>query len=308
MAMDLTKPTQQEVWDYLHKDRNWGRWGADDQLGAVNLISEQKRVDAARLVQSGVTVSLSRPFPNQPQPGNSRPAEQVLYRSDKPNDSGAAGEYLGIRYHGYACTHIDAICHWWDSEGMWGGRDPDSVLSSNGSSWADIDKLSGGIVTRGILLDVPRFRGEASVTLERPVHGAELEAVAEAEGVQIRPGDALAVYSGREKWSAAHPEWHGEQPARPGLHASCLPFIRKNDVSVVCWDLMDAQPIGDEYDLPVGMHGVLFAYGVPLVDNCLLEPLADTCAEQKRYEFLLVIAPLRIVGGTGSPANPIAVF
>ena len=166
-----------------------------------------------------------------------------------------------------------------------------------------------GILTRGVLLDVPRHRGEPHVTLERPVHGWELEEVAKAQGVVVEPGDALIVYSGREAYQAQHPdEFLGSRDGQPvpGLHASCMPFIRDHDVSLLVWDMMDARP--NEYGLPWSMHGVLYSYGVALLDNALLQPLAEACAEEGRYEFLLIVAPLKVPGGTGSPVNPLAVF
>jgi len=93
---------------------------------------------------------------------------------------------------------------------------------------------------------------------------------------------------------------------RPGLHVSCLEFLRDHDASVLVWDMLDHLPIG--YDIPWAVHAALFAYGVALVDNALLEPLSRACVEEKRDEFMLIVAPLVVVGGTGSPANPLAVF
>jgi kynurenine formamidase len=194
----------------------------------------------------------------------------------------------------------------WDDEGMWNGRDPKVDVTSAGARFGGIQHWRDGITTRGVLLDVPRFRGEPSVTIERPVHGSELEAIAEAQGVRVEPGDALVVYSGREAWQAAHPDWSGYRPPSPGLHASCLPFVRDHDIAVLAWDLMDAAP--NEYGVPWTMHGAIFSYGVALVDNALLQPLAEACAEEGRYEFLLTFAPLPVVGGTGSPVNPIALL
>ena len=123
----------------------------------------------------------------------------------------------------------------------------------------------------------------------------------------MEPGDALVVYSGRENWNEVNPDWGtAGAPARPGLHASCLKFIRESDCCVLVWDMMDHSPNG--YDLPWSVHGAIFAYGIGLLDNALLQPLAEVCAEEGRYEFMLTINPLRVVGGTGSPVNPIALF
>ena len=189
---------------------------------------------------------------------------------------------------------------------MWNGRDPYREIRSQGTRYGGVENWREGIVTRGVLLDIPRFRGDPFVTMERPVHGWELEDVAAAQGVRPEPGDALLVYSGREAWQASSPEWNPYGAERPGLHASCLPFVRDNDIALLGWDLMDASP--NEYGIPWTMHGALFAYGVALLDNCLLQPLAEACAEEGRYDFMLTVAPLPVVGGTGSPANPLAMF
>jgi kynurenine formamidase len=215
-------------------------------------------------------------------------------------------DYYGIVYHGYVTTHVDALCHVWDEHGMWQGRDPKKEITTNGAAFGGIQHWRDGVTTRGVLLDVPKFRGEPFVSVEKPVHGDELEAIAKAQGVKLEPGDALCVYSGREAYQAAHREWSGYAPPSPGLHASCLPFVRDNDVAVLAWDLMDASP--NEYGVPWTMHGAIFAYGIALVDNALLQPLAEACAEEGRYEFMFTFAPLCVIGGTGSPINPIALF
>jgi kynurenine formamidase len=214
-------------------------------------------------------------------------------------------DYYGVFYHGTATTHIDALCHVWDDTGMWDGKDPKEVLGYEGASYGTVDQWSDGILTRGVLLDVPRHRATPYVTLDEPVHGWELADIAEAQGVSIGPGDAVMVYSGREAYARDNGgTWSGA--SRPGLHASCLKFVRDTDISILGWDMMDAEP--NEYGLPWSVHGVIFAYGVALLDNSLLEPLADACAQEGRYEFMLTVNPLNVIGGTGSPVNPIAIF
>jgi kynurenine formamidase len=308
---DHSLPSEAEVRAWIHERRNWGRWGRDDQRGAVNLITPAKRVEAARLVRSGRSVSLSRLFPKEPGPNNAFPAQHYM-RTLPRGRGGFAADYYGIFYHGVASTHIDALCHTWDEHGMWNGRDPRETITFDGATFGSVEHWSEGIVTRSVLLDVPRHRGVPAVTQEYPVHGAELEAILAARGLTLTPGDAVVVYCGREAWQAANPDtpygrpFGGGPSARPGLHASCLPFLRDHDVAVLVWDMLDHMPIG--YDVAWAVHAALFAYGVPLVDNALLEPLARACAEEGRDEFMLVVAPLRVAGGTGSPANPLAIF
>lgn len=302
-------PTKAEVESYLRDRRNWGRWGNRGSAGAINLITADKRVKATQLVRTGRTVSMSRPFPVNPSVENPRPAQHYLQVWDRPPGGGAAVDYYGVLYHGTSVTHIDALCHVWDASGMWDGKKPSEVLTFGGATYGSVDAWSEGILTRGMLLDVPRHRGQPYVTVDAPVHGWELEDVAREEGVAIEPGDAVFVYSGRDAYARDHGGvWANPVTGapRPGLHASCLPFIRDHDIAILGWDMMDASP--NEYGLPWTVHGVIFAYGVALVDNALLEPLARACAEEGRYEFMVTINPLRVMGGTGSPANPIAVF
>ena len=308
---DRKLPSDADVRSFIRDRNNWGRWGKDDQLGALNLVTPAKRVAATRLVKSGRSVSLSRPFPKEPGPNNAYPAQHYM-RTVPRGKGGFAADYYGIFYHGIASTHIDALCHTWDEGGMWNGRDPKKEVTFEGATFGGVEHWSEGIITRCVMLDVPRHRGVASVTQDAPVHGWELDEILSKRGIRLEPGDAVAVYSGRDAWQANNPDtpygrpFGGGPNVRPGLHVSCLPFLRDHDVSLLVWDMLDHLPIG--YDIPWAVHAAIFAYGVALVDNALLEPVARACVEEGRDDFMLVIAPLRVVGGTGSPANPLAVF
>ena len=306
-------PTQQEVLGWIRgARRNWGRWGKDDQRGTINLITPARRAAAARLVTSGRSVSLSRPFPTTPGLNNALPAHHYM-KTIPRGTGGFAADYYGIFYHGVASTHLDALCHTWDDEQvMWNGRDPKKEITFDGATFGSVEHWAEGIITRGVMLDVPRHRGTPCVTQAEPVHGWELDDILSRRNITLEPGDAVCVYSGRERWQAENPNRAYSVPFGPGpldragLHISCLPFLRDHDVSVLVWDMLDALPIG--YDVPWSVHACLFAYGLPLLDNALLEPLADACTEEGRDDFMLVIAPLKVIGGTGSPANPLAVF
>src|SRR5262247_3583945 len=259
-------PTEQEVQGWIRDRRNWGRWGKDDQLGALNLITPAKRAGAARLVRTGRSVSLSRPFPKDPGPNNPLPAQHYM-RTHARGQGGFSADYYGIYYHGIASTHIDALCHTWDDDAMWNGRDPKKEITFEGARFGSVEHWAEGIMTRAVMLDVPRHRGVPCVTHEAPVHGWELDDILTKRGIRLEPGDAVCV---------------------------------------LVWDMLDHLPIG--YDVPWAVHAAIFAYGVALVDNALLEPLAKACVEEQRDEFMLLVSPLRVVGGTGSPANPLAVF
>ena len=303
-------PSREEVLFQLEQRRNWGRWGEDDQLGTLNLITSDKRRQAAQLVRDGRVLSLSRPLSTTVSLTNLRPAQRYTYWLDMPwaapdQPGGAALDFYGMDYHGHAVTHLDALGHNWDREGMWNGRRPQDCVTPQGLSWGDVEQIRDGIVTRGVLLDIPRHRQVACVTPKEPVHGWELEAAAARQGVTLQSGDALVVRMGYEAWAEANPHWMPHEGS-PGMHASCLELLRDRDVAVLAWDFLDATP--NEYGLPWTVHGALFAFGLPIVDNCALGPLADVLADQRRSDFMFVTAPLRVPGGTGSPVNPLAVL
>lgn len=324
---ERAEPTPEEVRRWLRDGTNWGRWGPDDQRGTVNLVTEEKVATAARLVQSGRSVSLSRPLPTAPGPGNAFPVQHYVksYRKGTGGSSAAmaddaggyVADYVGVYFHGVSTTHLDALCHVWDETGrMYNGRTPGAVVGSDGVTFGGVEQWATGIVTRGIMLDVPRHRGTAYVTHEDPVQAWELDEILARRGLELRPGDAVCVTCNREAWQADHrDEPYGGHPydgygqglyRKPGLHVSCLEFLRLHDVGLLVWDMLDHTPF--DCGLPWAVHGALHAFGLPLVDNALLEPLAAACQEADRDEFLLVVSPLVITGGTGSPVNPLAIF
>jgi kynurenine formamidase len=301
----------EDVWRYLRQARNWGRWGENDQLGALNLITAEKRRRAATLVRKGEIVSLSRPFPLERAPNNPIPAERRTTMVERGPTAGSAVDYLGINTHGTASTHLDALCHVWDQDGMWNGRDPAREVTTDGVQFGGVEAFAAGIVTRGVLLDVPRHRGVPYVTQDQPVTGPELAAIARETGTEIAPGDAVVIHSGRERWDEENPPWGTGSldvgsSRRPGLHVSCLPFLRNVDAALLVWDMMDARP--NAFNVAFAVHAAIWAFGVVLIDNALVEPLARICARERRWEFQFCVAPLPIKGATGSPVNPLALL
>ncbi|WP_432995663.1 cyclase family protein [Dactylosporangium sp. CA-233914] len=307
-------PSESDIRDQLWARKNWGRWGEGDQLGTVNLITQEKRIEAAQLVRDGVTISLSMPFPTSHSEVNPRPAQHLMLQRESRRGGGHASDYYGIAYHGLTSTHIDALCHVWDRDGIYGGRDPDQVLTAGRAQACDIDQWRNGLATRAVVFDVPGFRGVDFVEYDQPVHGWELEQIAESKSFEVRAGDALVVYCGRDRWPAELGEWGRrghDRPAyespRAGVHASVLEFIRDTDASMLVWDMQDAYPTGC-VDIAWTVHGAIWAYGLAVVDNASLGPLVEYCRTHDRSDFFLVTAPLRVEGGTGSPVNPIAIL
>ncbi len=295
------------VWNKLRSRKNWGRWGEDDQRGAINLVTPERLTSATHLVHKGRSISLAREFPKTPSHRNPNPAQKYIRFLDRGSKSGAIVEYLGIEYHGFTSTHIDAICHIWGPDGLWGGRKPSEEFDTNeGSKWADIAQWRDGIITRAVLLDVPRFRGVPFVTLETPVYRNELEEIARSQDLSIEPGDAVVIHMGRDAWEEAHPEWTGYSGVRPGLHLTCLDFVRDHDVAMVVWDFNEARPV--DFGIPWSMHYALPYFGLAIVHNAVTARLADICKQEGNYQFLLIVVPLYIPGASGSPVNPLAVF
>ena len=305
---DRTPPTVEQFEAYRQRFSNWGRWGDDDQLGTLNHITDDARRAAAALVREGRTVSCARPLATQPGPRNPTPAQHFMRVSEW-----GCSDYIGVSYHGYVNTHIDALCHIFTlDQQLYNGR-PSSEVTTQGAATCSVDHWGAGIVTRGVLYDIPRLRGADYVTLDEPVHGWELEDAAKAQGIEPQPGDAVFVRAGHGPYFDANPDIVASGPGvpqpAPGLHASVLEFLYEQEAALLGWDLMEAPDQG--YTTGVGgpIHQIAIPYmGMPLLDNADFESLAELCAELGRWEFQLVIAPLVVIGGTGSPVNPIAVF
>ncbi len=302
-------PSRSEVEGYLSEKRNWGRWKENPGAGTINLITDQKRIYATKFVITGKSISLSKPLPVEPTKANLKPVDFYIKRLEWIDNGGGVLDYLALFQHGLTVTHLDALCHVWDRHGMWEGKNPDKTLTFDGAKFGGIEEWKDGILTKGVLLDVPRYRDTAYVNIDNPVHGWELEEIARKQRVKLNSGDALLVYCGKEEYEIENGPYGADMDigkGYPGLHASCLPFIRDNDISVLLWDMEDAYP--NEYDLAWTVHGAIHSYGLAIVDGARLDVLAKHCNDIGQYEFMLMINPLIVNGGTGSPVNPVAVF
>jgi kynurenine formamidase len=308
---DRTPTTPEEYARFPERFSNWGRWGPEDQVGTLNHITADVRRAAAALVRDGRTVSLSLTIGSPPRASLNSGFEQEM-------SIGAAGsgDRLHIRFHGWSITHLDALCHMFTGPGgqLYNDR-PSADVTNEGALSGNVEAFAQGIITRGVLYDVPRFRGVDYVTLDAPVHGWELQDIAAANGITPRAGDAVVIRSGAQAFYAANPDFgNGMADRMPGVHASAVEFLYETDASVVVWDLLESGSTGIPSRLREGMdaipmHEICIPFmGMPMLDNADLEALSDTCAELNRWEFMLFVAPLVVKGGTGSPVNPIALF
>jgi len=297
--MTWTPPTQAEVDGYFDKLNNWGRWGSDDRRGTLNLMTPQKRQAAMQLARGGRVVSLARDITPHPQLDY-----QMLYPGERAC-SDVGKDYFGMVFHGTAFTHMDALCHVSYNGRLYNGQPFETNLSVAGAAWGALDPWFEGIATRGVLLDVAAGRPEGYVTTGKPVTPADLDEAAQRANLQLEPGDVVVLRSGRALYEA-HIGPYTSGP-RPGLHIACLEWLRSRDVAALSWDMHDEQPVGYG-NLGFGVHLAIPLLGLCLIDNTYPERLVQACAEEGRSEFLYVTSPLRLVGGTGCPVNPLAIF
>ncbi len=217
-------------------------------------------------------------------------------------------DFVGVAYHGMAVSHIDALCHVFVDGQMYNGF-PASDVTSTGSRRNSIEAAFDGIVGRGVLLDIPRLRGVEWLEPGDAIAPGELDAAATAQDVDVEPGDILLVTTGRDARRAAHGPWDPNRVGLAGLDPECIPWLCDHDPAVLGADgVSDVLP-ANEHAWAAPLHQcLLVGMGVHLLDNLHLGRLATACAAQQRWEFLFVVAPLHITGGTGSPVNPVAIL
>jgi kynurenine formamidase len=287
--------------ELFNQVKNWGRWGADDQLGAANLITEVKRKQALGLAKNGLVVSLAHPPLKEPAPDNPNPFKHTMNR-------GLSTDTYSVSYHGYAHSHIDALCHILYKDQTYNGHARADVLSEEGCKQLGVENLKDGVVTRGVLIDIPRLKGVKWLEPGTPVFIEDIEAWEKQAGIKVESGDAIFLRTGRWARRAELGPWAvGRNEA--GYHASVAPWLKARGVAFLGSD--DAQDVipslVEGINLPVHTLAIT-ALGVDILDNQDLEAVAETAARLKRWEFLLTVAPVPVTGGTGFPANALAIF
>jgi kynurenine formamidase len=288
----------------------WGRWGEQDERGALHYLTPERVAAATQLVRDGVGVSLSLPSNTEPAINNPVPADHhmtLLGDPDTDTEPHFMKDYVGVDYHNDGHTHIDALCHVCYQGLLYNDR-PEGAVTADGAAVDSIAALENGLVGRGVLLDIPRLRGVPWLEPGEHIFADELEAASREQDVAVTAGDILLVRTGLCRRLAEFGPWNTPE-AKAGLHPTAMPFVASRSVAVLGSD-------GNSDTAPSSTEGVGFpihvlainAMGVHLLDYLQLEGLAAACERAGRWEFLFVTAPLRIVGGTGSPVNPIAVF
>jgi kynurenine formamidase len=289
----------------------WGRWGADDERGALHDLTAERVALAAGLVRDGIAVTLSQPLETKEGVDCPEPADHHM--TLLPNEDIGLGElhfakdYVGLDYHNPGHSHIDALCHVAYEGSIYGGKPSQSVTPDGGHA-GTIELLKNGLVGRGVLLDVPRLRGLSWLEPGDHVFREDLEEAEKAQGATVRAGDILLVRTGHARRLAELGPWDTDK-ARAGLHPTSARFLAERKVAALGSDGNNDTAPSTTEDVAFPIHVLaLNAMGVHLLDYLQFEDLAERCESEERWEFLFVGAPLRITGGTGSPLNPIAIF
>lgn len=301
---------------------NWGRWGHEDERGAANLLTAEVVRDAVGAVREGTVISLAMPIRGATSgPGASRvphltgrPLPQHFMSMDGGDYAAGTGRIKGelsvaddalmVSPHG-TTTHIDALSHMWRGDSLFNGHSANRVRSY-GATRCGIEKL-GPLVARGVLLDVARHSGVDHLPASTRIDAGMLEKTAQAAGVVIRSGDVVLVRTGWSTVFAVDPDLYNTE--QPGLCYDGARWLVERDVVAIGSDniAVGALDHGGTFHGSVDedVHMLtLWEHGVPLIEMLWLEELSRT----ERADFLLVVTPLPIVGGTASPVNPVAIL
>lgn len=317
MSEGATKVTVEEFEAIFDSVKNWGRWGEDDELGTMNLITPEKVREAAGLVRSGRRVSMAIPINKVAGPDNPNQALHFVTQGhDVPVDGSKvrfALDFMGMACHGDCHTHVDALCHISYDGRTYNGRDATDVIKTTGATGQDITAYSTGVVGRGVLLDIPSLRGVPWLEPGEAVTRSELDESAEAEGVSLGEGDILVLRTGHHRRRLELGPWDNSPPpvgdGKAGVHVDTIPWMHEKGIAAFL-------PDGDGETVPSVVSGITYpihplqvvAMGMLVSDSLQFEDLVAACEEEGRYEFMVVGLPLRLPGGTGSPWNPIAIF
>ena len=308
--------------DYIEKYSNWGRWGADDQLGALNHVGPEQVTAAAGLVRQGKVISMALPLDlHGPQSGgfranplNMMTATGTDYMAGKQDTlPGGFGPSKGFGFAddvlvtpNQAGSQWDGLAHIFWRGRLYNGFDAGQV-TSQGAARCGIEVMRTSFVMRGVLLDVARFKGVECLEPGYAITVEDLDATAAAQGVQVRTGDALIVRTGmtethRGNWGT----YNGG--AAPGLSLHTAPWLYEHEVAAIATDTWGCEVRPNEIDLFQPLHIIALVHmGIPFGEIWDLGEIGRDCAGDGVYEFMLTAAPLPITGAAGSPVNALAV-
>ena len=222
-------------------------------------------------------------------------------------DEGYVIDTYTVTFHGNNTTHMDALSHYIHLGHTYNGF-PGDATTAWGATKNDVLPFKNGIVTRGVLIDMPRLKGVPYLADDEAVFPEDLDAFEKKTGVRIESGDAVFLRTGRWRRVAEKGPLN-ISVATPGLYASCAKWLNQRDIAIFGSDsAQDVRPSRVEgVNQPIHQM-FLVAVGTPLFDNCGLEALGDAADVRKRWTFMFTASPMVVPGGTGSPLNPIATF
>jgi len=294
--------------------RNWGRWGAGDELGTLNLIDAAAVLRGAAEIKTGKRIALGIPLDEKgPQtgavPGRINPLRTMLminhpYLAGDPRNFCNSDDTVTLGLQ--SGTHWDALAHVSYEGRIWNGY-PASVVDYRGAHRCGIEKVRT-LVSRGVLLDVARARGEERLPGGYAVTGEDLDAAEALARVRVLPGDVVFVRTGQIQWLAARERERYVAPA-PGPSLRSVEWLRARDVAAVATDSFTGEvfpaELPDTY-LPVHLLH-LVEMGLTQGQNFDLEALSADCADDGRYAFFVDATPLPFTRGLASPVNPVAI-
>lgn len=289
---------------------NWGRWGTEDERGALNLQTQESVLAAMRSSRSGRVYQLGLPVQRTgvPNVAYRNPPQRLTLLNQSDEDmliayggvpgTGSNEDVIVMATH--SVTHIDALSHVYTDRSMYNGFPHDSFSANGGASRCGIEK-AGPIVTRGVLLDVAAEQGVDGLAPGAVVGADDLQRAMDRQGVEVEAGDAVLIRTG---WLEAYGRTGVMTLDQPGIGHEAAVFLAERDVMVVGSDntALEAMPFPEGDFMPVHIE-LLSRRGVYLIEHLVLDQLAaDRC-----HEFLFCAIPLPITGATGSPVNPIAI-
>src|SRR5688572_17252536 len=239
------KLTKEDIDQWAKEISNWNRWGKEDQLGAVNLITETKRREAARLVKEGISISIAHDAVTESAVDNPHPFVHRMHETGL-NSETSASDTFSVRFHGMVHTHIDALCHLFYQGTTYNGY-PKETVTDKGAAKVGIDALKHGIFTRAILYDIPALKGVPYLKPGTAIYPEDLEAWEQKAGVKAVAGDVILIRTG--SWARRSAEGPRDTSELAGLHASCAKWIRQRDIAILGSD--SASDV-----LPSGVEGV----------------------------------------------------
>ncbi|MFB6778850.1 cyclase family protein [Streptomyces sp. NPDC056352] len=303
-----------EFHEIAKRVNNWGRWGADDEIGTLNLITDAVVRDAAATVSTGQRIPLALPLQQDGVqsgliPGRVNPLHAMVQINQELFGPGTVATSddvvtLGLQ----AATHWDALTHASHSGKIYNGRPATTVTAHGGAEFSGIDKPPH-LVSRGVLLDVARAHGVDRLPGDHAVTPEDLDAAEEFAGIRVRAGDIVLVRTGQVQVYLAGDK-HAYAYPSPGLSIRTPEWFHARDVAAVANDTLTFEIFPAEIeDLWLGVHALdLVEMGMLQGQNWNLETLSTACAEEERYGFLLSAMPEPFVGATGTPVAPVALL